>query len=83
MRAGFYHNEENLPTHYFGRSDHFVISSKRIVSAGDWDAVLHSDLDHVDTSRDSKIPFDVKDFREFIIRFDLVDKFRNEYPKRV
>lgn len=47
---------------------------------GDWNAVLDSDLDRSGARSGTYKP-DVKPFRDFIDRSNLVDKFINEHPR--
>lgn len=66
---------------FFRRIEPFMNSSRRLVLAGDWNAVLDPELDRgVNTRRDTNQNRDAKAFRDFVDKFDLVDKFRNEKP---
>ena len=53
--------------------------SKRVIVMWDWNAVLDPNLDRGATSAGTNT-LDVRYFREFVERFDLVDKFRERHP---
>ena len=49
---------------------------------GDWNAVLDPNLDRGATSTGTN-SLDARHFREFVQKFDLVDKFRERHPNKV
>ena len=68
---------------FFQRIDPFVTSSKRVVLAGDWNAVLDPSIDREGNRGPNTNNLDVIPFRDLIDRVDLVDKFRNEHPNKI
>ena len=67
---------------FFRRIEPFMTSSRRLVLAGDWNAVLDPKIDRGGARRDTN-NLDAKLFRNFVERFDLADKFREEHPNKV
>ena len=64
---------------FFWRIEPYVIPSKRVILVGDWNAVLDPNLDRGASSTGTNT-LDARYFREFVERFDLVDKFRERHP---
>jgi len=67
---------------FFRRIEPYVTSSRRVVLTGDWNAVLDPRVDRGEGSRATN-NLDAKHFRDFVERFDLVDKHREEHPDKV
>lgn len=66
----------------FRRIESFLTTSRRLLLAGDWNALLDIDLDRIGTNSGTNNR-DVKAFQEFIDKSDLVDKYRNEHPREI
>ena len=71
----------NLPD-FFRRIEPYVTSSRLVVLAGDWNAVLDPNLDRGGTSSGTN-SLDAQYFRRFVKRLDLVDKFREKHPNKL
>ena len=67
---------------FFRRIEPYVVPSKRVILVGDWNAVLDPNLDRGATSAGTN-PLDARYFREFVQKFDLVDKFRERHPNKI
>ena len=67
---------------FFRRIEPYVVPSKRVILVGDWNAVLDPNLDRGATSTDTN-SLDARYFREFVQKFDLVDKFRERHPNKI
>lgn len=55
------------------------MTSRRVILVCDWNDVLDPDIDRTWT-RSGTNNLDVKLFRDFIDRLDLVDKFQIKFP---
>ena len=67
---------------FFRRIEQFMGTSRTVILAGDWNAVLDPDLDRFGLpTRGTNRDRDAVLFREFVDKFDLIDKFRNEKPR--
>ena len=73
------HQRERID--FFQRIDQFLSTSKQVIIAGDFNAVLSPDIDR-QAGRTNTINTDADVFRDFVDRMDLVDKYRNEFPNR-
>ena len=67
---------------FFRRIEPYVIPSKGVILVGDWNAVFDPNLDRGASSTSSNT-LDARYFREFVERFDIVDKFREKHPNKV
>lgn len=65
---------------FFGWSNRVFFTTRRVFLEGDWNTVLDPYLDRSGVRSATYNP-EVKSFRDFIDRFDLVDNFRNEHPE--
>ena len=80
---GFYgpNATSELPA-FFRRIEPYVISSKRVILVGDWNAVLNPNLNRGAISAGTNT-LDARYFREFVQRLGLVDKFRERHPNKM
>ena len=67
---------------FFQRIEPFMTSSRRLILAGDWNAVLDPMIDRGGARRVTN-NLDARHFRKFVERFDLADKFRELHPNQV
>ena len=67
---------------FFRGIEPYMTSARPVILAGDWNAVLDPSIDRGGARRDTN-NLDSKRFRNFVQRFDLVDKFRELHPNRV
>ena len=66
---------------FFRRIEPYVIPSKRVILAGDWNAVFDPNLDRGTISVGTNT-LEARYFREFVKRFELIDKFRERNPNK-
>ena len=64
------------------RIEPYVVPSKRVILVGDWNAVLDPNLVPALVAPLSN-SLDARYFREFVQKFDLVDKFRERHPNKL
>ena len=64
------------------RIEPYVVLSKRVILVGDWNAVLHPNLDRGAISAGTNT-LDARHFHDFVQRLDLVDKFRERHPNKI
>ena len=76
------HNVTSELPAFFRRIEPYVVPSKRVILVGDWNAVLDPNLDRGASSTGTN-SLDARYFRDFVQRFDLVDKFRERHPNKI
>ena len=60
----------------------YLISLKWVIFVGDWNAILDRNLDRGAISAGTNT-LDVRYFRKFVERYDLVDKFCERHPNKL